>query len=157
MPPVSTRRNAGKVKESFHLAFNSQHLAEAVNPVRPPKLQPPKARAPSVERLPSDDEGTLPMIPATLRTLPQQLPTLPPKHTYQQTPVSFNDMILAMYSYSYFLVRPLHRREKHCRHSRRSSKPLAWFRTLWRIFCFEQKIARLRKMQNCLGTSSTGR
>lgn len=53
-------------------------------------LVPPPSRSTSPELLPSDDEGTTPVVPVTLRTLPQNfhLPALPPKHTYLRTPVS---------------------------------------------------------------------
>ncbi|KAH8106262.1 hypothetical protein BXZ70DRAFT_1004528 [Cristinia sonorae] len=53
-------------------------------------LLPPTSRSPSPELLPSDDEDTPQVMPATLRTLPQtfHLPALPPKHTYQRTPIS---------------------------------------------------------------------
>ncbi|TCD71354.1 hypothetical protein EIP91_011125 [Steccherinum ochraceum] len=52
-------------------------------------LLPPASRPPSPELLPSDDEDSAPIMPATLRTLPQfHLPALPPKHTYLRTPIS---------------------------------------------------------------------
>ncbi|KAI5117498.1 hypothetical protein M0805_009667 [Coniferiporia weirii] len=51
------------------------------------ELVPPTRRSASPELLPSDDEGTPPVIPQTLRSLPPHLPPLPPKHTYLRTPV----------------------------------------------------------------------
>ncbi|KAK7060330.1 hypothetical protein VNI00_001095 [Paramarasmius palmivorus] len=56
--------------------------------VQPPTLAPPESRSPSPELLPSDDEGIPPVIPTTIRSLPNTYPTLPPKHTYLQTPAS---------------------------------------------------------------------
>ncbi|KAG6837524.1 hypothetical protein H0H93_007705 [Arthromyces matolae] len=53
-----------------------------------PTLQPPASRSPSPDLLPSDDEGTIPTIPPTLRVLPSYFPPLPPKHTYFRTPAS---------------------------------------------------------------------
>lgn len=53
-----------------------------------PILVPPRSRSPSPELLGSDDEGTTAIIPATLRNLPPCFPSLPPKHTYLQTPAS---------------------------------------------------------------------
>ncbi|KAL4081962.1 hypothetical protein V8B97DRAFT_2002048 [Scleroderma yunnanense] len=47
---------------------------------------PPRTRSP--ELLPSDDEGTTPSIPTTLRQIPSNFPPLPPKHTYLKTPAS---------------------------------------------------------------------
>jgi transcription initiation factor TFIID subunit 8 len=52
-----------------------------------PTLLPAPSRSPSPELLPSDDEGAAIVIPLTLRTLPSYYPSLPPKHTYQMTPV----------------------------------------------------------------------
>ncbi|THH33828.1 hypothetical protein EUX98_g374 [Antrodiella citrinella] len=53
-------------------------------------LDLPPPRTPSPELLPSDDEDSLPVVPATLRVLPHNfyLPALPPKHTYLHTPIS---------------------------------------------------------------------
>lgn len=46
---------------------------------------PPRTRSP--ELLQSDDEGSTPTIPTTLRQIPSNFPPLPPKHTYLKTPV----------------------------------------------------------------------
>lgn len=51
-------------------------------------IPPPKSRSRSPDLLDSDDEGTIPAVPPTLRTLPPHFPSLPPKHTYMKTPVS---------------------------------------------------------------------
>ncbi|KAI0347490.1 hypothetical protein BDW22DRAFT_1322837 [Trametopsis cervina] len=53
-----------------------------------PQLVQPPSRSPSPELLPSDDEGTSPLVPATLRSHPYYLPPLPPKHTYLRTPIA---------------------------------------------------------------------
>lgn len=50
-------------------------------------LLPPPSRSPSPDLLDSDDEGTTPSVPLTLRQLPRHFPSLPPKHTYMKTPV----------------------------------------------------------------------
>ncbi|KIM67871.1 hypothetical protein SCLCIDRAFT_106764 [Scleroderma citrinum Foug A] len=47
---------------------------------------PPRTRSP--ELLQSDDEGSTPTIPTTLRQIPSNFPPLPPKHTYLKTPAS---------------------------------------------------------------------
>ncbi|THH17607.1 hypothetical protein EW146_g3235 [Bondarzewia mesenterica] len=56
--------------------------------VKPLILVPPSPEPALPELLPSDDEGTAPVIPATLRTIPHLYPALPPKHTYFRTPPS---------------------------------------------------------------------
>ncbi|KAI0939570.1 hypothetical protein AcW1_004561 [Taiwanofungus camphoratus] len=53
-----------------------------------PTLLPPPDPSPLPELLASDDEEGPPVIPATLRTLPHYVPSLPPKHTYMRTPLS---------------------------------------------------------------------
>ncbi|KAI9507696.1 hypothetical protein F5148DRAFT_1276087 [Russula earlei] len=45
-------------------------------------------KSPPPKLLSSDDEGSPPSIPNTLRTIPHFYPTLPPKHTYLRTPPS---------------------------------------------------------------------
>ncbi|EPQ59583.1 hypothetical protein GLOTRDRAFT_119628 [Gloeophyllum trabeum ATCC 11539] len=56
----------------------------------PIALEPAPPRSPSPELLPSDDEtNPVLLVPATLRTLPyENMPPLPPKHTYLRTPPS---------------------------------------------------------------------
>ncbi|KAF9563716.1 hypothetical protein CPC08DRAFT_686264 [Agrocybe pediades] len=56
--------------------------------LQPPQLISPPSRSPSPELLPSDDEEAAATIPSTLRNLPPYFPSLPPKHTYLQTPAS---------------------------------------------------------------------
>ncbi|KAG6880081.1 hypothetical protein C0992_006893 [Termitomyces sp. T32_za158] len=51
-------------------------------------LIPAPSPPPSPKLLPSDDEGTLPAVPLTLRYIPSYFPALPPKHTYLRTPAS---------------------------------------------------------------------
>ncbi|KIL68333.1 hypothetical protein M378DRAFT_158877 [Amanita muscaria Koide BX008] len=51
-------------------------------------LLPAPPRLPSPDLLPSDDEESSPMMPLTLRGLPNHFPELPPKHTYLRTPAS---------------------------------------------------------------------
>ncbi|KIM45841.1 hypothetical protein M413DRAFT_440888 [Hebeloma cylindrosporum] len=54
----------------------------------PATLLPPRSRSPSPELLGSDDEDAPSTVPTTLRNLPEYFPSLPPKHTYLQTPAS---------------------------------------------------------------------
>ncbi|KAG7097187.1 hypothetical protein E1B28_004559 [Marasmius oreades] len=61
---------------------------KAPDMVRPHQLTSLEPRSPSPELLPSDDEETPASIPATIRSLPNVYPALPPKHTYLQTPIS---------------------------------------------------------------------
>ncbi|ESK97461.1 transcription initiation factor tfiid subunit 8 [Moniliophthora roreri MCA 2997] len=61
---------------------------KAPETVQPSALVPLESRSPSPELLPSDDEDVPQIIPATIRTLPNTYPSLPPKHTYLQTPAS---------------------------------------------------------------------
>lgn len=57
------------------------------NPMFETRLEPCRDSPPPPALLPSDDEGAIPPIPATLRALPSFYPSLPPKHTYLQTPI----------------------------------------------------------------------
>jgi transcription initiation factor TFIID subunit 8 len=50
-------------------------------------LLPAGRRSPPPKLLSSDDEGSPPTIPSTLRSIPHFYPNLPPKHTYLWTPV----------------------------------------------------------------------
>ncbi|KZW03941.1 hypothetical protein EXIGLDRAFT_715969 [Exidia glandulosa HHB12029] len=50
--------------------------------MRSTALVTPKSPSPQPELLGSDDEGTQPPIPMTLRWNPPHIPKLPPKHTY---------------------------------------------------------------------------
>ncbi|KAK7470899.1 hypothetical protein VKT23_002315 [Stygiomarasmius scandens] len=61
---------------------------KAIEPVRAPELVAPESRSESPDLLASDDESVPQTAPSTLRTLPAHFPTLPPKHTYLQTPAS---------------------------------------------------------------------
>ncbi|TFY79208.1 hypothetical protein EWM64_g4804 [Hericium alpestre] len=56
--------------------------------VQPVQLVPAPKASPPPKLLSSDDEGTAPAIPSTLRTIPHYYPPLPPKHTYLRTPPS---------------------------------------------------------------------
>ncbi|PPQ69382.1 hypothetical protein CVT24_001651 [Panaeolus cyanescens] len=58
------------------------------DPTKLISLTNPPSRSPSPELLASDDDEGPPPIPATLKNLPSYLPSLPPKHTYLQTPAS---------------------------------------------------------------------
>ncbi|KAH9963142.1 hypothetical protein BC827DRAFT_1193626 [Russula dissimulans] len=51
-------------------------------------LLPATRRSPPPKLLSSDDEGSPPAIPSTLRSIPHFYPSLPPKHTYLRTPPS---------------------------------------------------------------------
>ncbi|KAF8351122.1 hypothetical protein F5887DRAFT_1068872 [Amanita rubescens] len=53
-----------------------------------PTLLPARAPSPSPELLSSDDEDAGPVMPPTLRGLPNYFPELPPKHAYLRTPAS---------------------------------------------------------------------
>ncbi|KAF5331554.1 hypothetical protein D9611_007626 [Ephemerocybe angulata] len=67
----------------------SRRKKRKLNPVNiETVLVPPKSRSPSPDLLDSDEEGTTPAVPLTLRALPSHFPSLPPKHTYMKTPVS---------------------------------------------------------------------
>ncbi|KAF6742634.1 hypothetical protein DFP72DRAFT_860334 [Ephemerocybe angulata] len=67
----------------------SRRKKRQLNPVNiETVLVPPKSRSPSPDLLDSDEEGTTPAVPLTLRALPSHFPSLPPKHTYMKTPVS---------------------------------------------------------------------
>lgn len=50
-------------------------------------LLPAGRKSPPPKLLSSDDEGSPPTIPSTLRSIPHFYPNLPPKHTYLRTPV----------------------------------------------------------------------
>jgi len=50
-------------------------------------LLPAGRKSPLPKLLSSDDEGSPPTIPSTLRSIPHFYPNLPPKHTYLRTPV----------------------------------------------------------------------
>ncbi|KAI0036002.1 hypothetical protein K488DRAFT_76199 [Vararia minispora EC-137] len=63
----------------FRLVSKHMPALELVEP-------PPKAATPRL--LASDHEENVPIIPATLRSLPNTYPPLPPKHTYFRTPPS---------------------------------------------------------------------
>ncbi|KIK08552.1 hypothetical protein K443DRAFT_672567 [Laccaria amethystina LaAM-08-1] len=78
---IRTRAKSKKSKK-MKGAAKSSNLTPSL-----PILVPPRSRSPSPKLLPSDDEGTTALIPATLRNLPPGFPSLPPKHTYLQTPV----------------------------------------------------------------------
>ncbi len=52
-----------------------------------PTLLPARVPSPSPELLSSDDEDAGPVMPPTLRGLPNYFPELPPKHAYLRTPV----------------------------------------------------------------------
>lgn len=72
------------VKDLHTIAIQSKSAASAMET----SFEPPPSRPRSPELLPSDDEGAPPVIPATLRQIPQVFPPLPPKHTYLKTPAS---------------------------------------------------------------------
>jgi hypothetical protein len=55
--------------------------------VEPLSLLPTGRRSPPPKLLSSDDEGSPPTIPSSLRSIPHFYPNLPPKHTYLRTPV----------------------------------------------------------------------
>ncbi|KAF5369962.1 hypothetical protein D9758_001279 [Tetrapyrgos nigripes] len=61
---------------------------KAIEPIHAPDLVAPESRPSSPDLLPSDDETVPATVPTTLRTLPAHFPSLPPKHTYLQTPAS---------------------------------------------------------------------
>ena len=50
-------------------------------------LLPAGRKSPPPKLLSSDDEGSPPTVPSTLRSIPHFHPNLPPKHTYLRTPV----------------------------------------------------------------------
>lgn len=91
MGQLTKKRRQSESFSPHNDGLPSNWFANADNPeMGTTVLVPPPSRSPSPELLPSDDEGTTPVVPVTLRTLPQNfhLPALPPKHTYLRTPVS---------------------------------------------------------------------
>ncbi|KAI0254334.1 hypothetical protein BJV78DRAFT_1187018 [Lactifluus subvellereus] len=56
--------------------------------IEPLALLPTGRRSPPPKLLSSDDEGSPPTVPSTLRSIPHFYPSLPPKHTYLRTPPS---------------------------------------------------------------------
>ncbi|KAF8639996.1 hypothetical protein AX17_001242 [Amanita inopinata Kibby_2008] len=81
----------------FHILVNELHKwnqrvkkkqRQSVSKPSLPTLLPAHPRSPSPDLLPSDDEEAGPIIPLTLRGLPNYFPELPPKHTYLRTPAS---------------------------------------------------------------------
>ncbi|KAI0269205.1 hypothetical protein BC834DRAFT_865283 [Gloeopeniophorella convolvens] len=57
-------------------------------PTEPVALLHSDRKSPSPRLLSSDDEGSPPTVPSTLRSIPHYYPNLPPKHTYLRTPPS---------------------------------------------------------------------
>lgn len=86
---ASRKRKRGLSNCILHMRYCliSMHVGTRGVP-GPLSLTTSVSRSPSPELLPSDDEGSLPVVPATLRGLPVPVPKLPPKHTYLRTPVS---------------------------------------------------------------------
>ncbi|THV05503.1 hypothetical protein K435DRAFT_647185 [Dendrothele bispora CBS 962.96] len=84
--------------EEFGLSLNElrsvktkiakKRRSASIEPVRAPDLVTPESRPASPDQLPSDDESVPQTVPSTLRALPAHFPSLPPKHTYLQTPAS---------------------------------------------------------------------
>ncbi|KAI9574483.1 hypothetical protein HD554DRAFT_2165969 [Boletus coccyginus] len=72
----------GKDLHNIALASQSARISAETS------LELPSSRESSPELLSSSDEGTPPVIPTTLRSLPSYFPPLPPKHTYLKTPAS---------------------------------------------------------------------
>ncbi|KAF8450310.1 hypothetical protein L210DRAFT_3520269 [Boletus edulis BED1] len=73
-----------KAKDLHGIALASRSICASAET----SLELPPSREASPELLSSDDEGTPPIIPTTLRSLPSYFPSLPPKHTYLKTPAS---------------------------------------------------------------------
>jgi hypothetical protein len=62
-------------------------LKDSTTVAEPVSLLPAGRKSPPPKLLSSDDEGSPPTIPSTLRSIPHFYPSLPPKHTYLRTPV----------------------------------------------------------------------
>ncbi|KZP24603.1 hypothetical protein FIBSPDRAFT_735513 [Athelia psychrophila] len=86
MDPKELRRVG--VKSMAKRRKGATPLTTSLYPTNAPTLIPPPPRSPSPDMLNSDDEDTLPIVPSTLRALPNYFPALPAKHTYLRTPIS---------------------------------------------------------------------
>jgi hypothetical protein len=132
--------------------------------IKPMALDPPPPRSPSPELLASDDEGAPALVPATLMTLPQDLPKLPPKHTYLRTPVCINTslkyvldkppVILTLQSYMY---RSSHQRKQLFHLWIRNSRRRDWYRNHCSICLLQRMIAQVRRKENYLVILLIGR
>ncbi|TFY69450.1 hypothetical protein EVG20_g3164 [Dentipellis fragilis] len=75
--------------DTEHIGLLSKEIKEHHKSQVPPlQLIPASQESPLPKMLSSEDEGSQPTVPATLRTIPHYYPPLPPKHTYLRTPPS---------------------------------------------------------------------
>lgn len=90
-------RKTVRILSILSCASTHRPASEKLSLPRPLTLLPAPPSPPPPELLPSDDEGSAPVIPITLRGIPHYYPKLPPKHTYLRTPVraSLSLVILA--------------------------------------------------------------
>lgn len=83
----SRRRRHGMCSDASLPAYGSHIVTAPLPQPTQTTLIPAETRHPTPDLLPAEETHAALTIPLTIRSLPQPLPALPPKHTYTRTPV----------------------------------------------------------------------